>query len=83
MLERAAQKLRLDQLVIQQGRQQQSKGMSRLSIVDNPHSSRILAANKDELLEMITAGAEKIINTNDEYVFSSLVSFVFANFSAV
>jgi SWI/SNF-related matrix-associated actin-dependent regulator of chromatin subfamily A member 5 len=27
MLERAAQKLRLDQLVIQQGRQQQSKGM--------------------------------------------------------
>jgi len=26
MLERAAQKLRLDQLVIQQGRQQQSKG---------------------------------------------------------
>jgi len=28
MLERAAQKLRLDQLVIQQGRQQQSKGKS-------------------------------------------------------
>ena len=28
MLERAAQKLRLDQLVIQQGRQQQSKGTS-------------------------------------------------------
>jgi SNF2 family DNA or RNA helicase len=27
MLERAAQKLRLDQLVIQQGRQQQSKGV--------------------------------------------------------
>lgn len=49
MLERAAQKLRLDQLVIQQGRQQQSK-----------------AANKDELLEMITAGAEKIINNNEE-----------------
>lgn len=49
MLERAAQKLRLDQLVIQQGRQQQSK-----------------AANKDELLEMITAGAEKIINNSEE-----------------
>jgi len=31
MLERAAQKLRLDQLVIQQGRQQQSKG--ELSVV--------------------------------------------------
>lgn len=28
----------------------------------------LLAANKDELLEMITAGAEKIINTNEEYV---------------
>ena len=28
MLERAAQKLRLDQLVIQQGRQQQAKGKS-------------------------------------------------------
>jgi len=26
-----------------------------------------VAANKDELMEMITAGAEKIINTNDEY----------------
>ncbi|KAK7030739.1 SNF2 family N-terminal domain-containing protein [Favolaschia claudopus] len=49
MLERAAQKLRLDQLVIQQGRTQQSK-----------------AANKDELLEMITHGAEKIINSSDE-----------------
>ncbi|KAF9041979.1 slide-domain-containing protein [Hymenopellis radicata] len=46
MLERAAQKLRLDQLVIQQGRTQQAK-----------------AANKDELLEMITHGAEKIINS--------------------
>ncbi|KAF8915438.1 SNF2 family N-terminal domain-containing protein [Mucidula mucida] len=47
MLERAAQKLRLDQLVIQQGRTQQSK-----------------AANKDELLEMITHGADKIINAS-------------------
>ncbi|KAL4068818.1 SNF2 family N-terminal domain-containing protein [Scleroderma yunnanense] len=49
MLERAAQKLRLDQLVIQQGRQQQSK-----------------AATKEELLEMITHGAEKIINSTDD-----------------
>ncbi|KAL1681451.1 SNF2 family N-terminal domain-containing protein [Schizophyllum commune] len=49
MLERAAQKLRLDQLVIQQGRQQQSK-----------------AANKEELLDMITHGAEKIMNASDE-----------------
>ncbi|KAJ7281833.1 SNF2 family N-terminal domain-containing protein [Mycena rebaudengoi] len=49
MLERAAQKLRLDQLVIQQGRTQQSK-----------------AANKDDLLEMITHGADKIINSSEE-----------------
>ncbi|KAK7470113.1 chromatin remodeling complex Adenosinetriphosphatase [Stygiomarasmius scandens] len=48
MLERAAQKLRLDQLVIQQGRQQQAK-----------------AANKEELLEMITHGAEKIISSSE------------------
>ncbi|TFY66698.1 hypothetical protein EVG20_g4392 [Dentipellis fragilis] len=48
MLERAAQKLRLDQLVIQQGRQQQAK-----------------AANKEELLEMIAHGAEKIVNASD------------------
>ncbi|PPQ92882.1 hypothetical protein CVT25_009769 [Psilocybe cyanescens] len=50
MLERAAQKLRLDQLVIQQGRTQQAKA----------------AANKEELLEMITHGAEKIINASEE-----------------
>ncbi|TEB28250.1 transcription activator snf2l1 [Coprinellus micaceus] len=51
MLERAAQKLRLDQLVIQQGRaQQQAK----------------TAANKEELLEMITHGADKIINSADQ-----------------
>ncbi|EIN12993.1 SNF2 family DNA-dependent ATPase [Punctularia strigosozonata HHB-11173 SS5] len=49
MLERAAQKLRLDQLVIQQGRQQQANK----------------AASKEELLEMITHGAEKIVNSND------------------
>ncbi|KAH8099849.1 SNF2 family DNA-dependent ATPase [Cristinia sonorae] len=49
MLERAAQKLRLDQLVIQQGRSQNTK-----------------AANKDELLEMITHGAENIVNSNDD-----------------
>ncbi|KAI0814754.1 SNF2 family DNA-dependent ATPase [Irpex lacteus] len=49
MLERAAQKLRLDQLVIQQGRSQVSK-----------------AADKDELLEIITHGAENIVNSNDD-----------------
>ena len=68
MLERAAQKLRLDQLVIQQGHQQQSK--STCSFI---HRVTLLiflpavAANKEELLEMITHGAEKIINSNEAY----------------
>ena len=48
VLERAAQKLRLDQLVIQQGRAQQQ--------VKN-------AASKDELLNMIQHGAEKIFQS--------------------
>lgn len=48
VLERAAQKLRLDQLVIQQGRaQQQAK----------------TAASKDELLNMIQHGAERVFET--------------------
>ncbi|GKT90535.1 LOW QUALITY PROTEIN: chromatin remodelling complex ATPase chain ISW [Colletotrichum tofieldiae] len=45
VLERAAQKLRLDQLVIQQGRAQVAAKA---------------AANKDELLSMIQHGAEKV-----------------------
>ncbi|KAG9096339.1 hypothetical protein FRC06_008763 [Ceratobasidium sp. 370] len=49
MLERAAQKLRLDQLVIQQGRTTINK-----------------AANKEELLDMIQHGAEKIVNSADD-----------------
>ena len=76
MLERAAQKLRLDQLVIQQGRQQQSKGACNgICNADMSHvvlRLTLLAANKEELMEMITAGAEKIINTNDEYGLFSL-----------
>lgn len=49
VLERAAQKLRLDQLVIQQGRaQQQAK----------------TAASKEELLTMIQHGAEKVFSGN-------------------
>jgi SWI/SNF-related matrix-associated actin-dependent regulator of chromatin subfamily A member 5 len=46
VLERAAQKLRLDQLVIQQGRAQQPQAKG--------------AASKDELLTMIQHGAEKV-----------------------
>lgn len=48
VLERAAQKLRLDQLVIQQGRAQ---------------AAAKAAANKDELLSMIQHGAERVFNT--------------------
>jgi uncharacterized membrane protein YgaE (UPF0421/DUF939 family) len=52
VLERAAQKLRLDQLVIQQGRMtQQQKG-----------------ASKEELLTMIQHGAESIFKDTDSYV---------------
>ncbi|KAL8746704.1 MAG: hypothetical protein Q9184_007709, partial [Pyrenodesmia sp. 2 TL-2023] len=48
VLERAAQKMRLDQLVIQQGRAQQAAKQ---------------AASKDELLNMIQHGAEKVFET--------------------
>lgn len=50
VLERAAQKLRLDQLVIQQGRTQQQVKQ---------------AASKDELLGMIQHGAEKIFQESE------------------
>lgn len=49
MLERAAQKLRLDQLVIQQGRSQPSNK----------------AASKDELLDIIQHGAEEIVGSKE------------------
>ncbi|KAK0553393.1 chromatin remodeling complex Adenosinetriphosphatase [Tilletia horrida] len=50
ILERAAQKLRLDQIVIQQGRAQQAaKGQQ----------------SKDDLVDMIQHGAEKIINNKE------------------
>ncbi|GAB7358819.1 hypothetical protein MBLNU230_g4043t1 [Neophaeotheca triangularis] len=55
VLERAAQKLRLDQLVIQQGRSQQQAKQ---------------AASKDELLGMIQHGAEKVFEQNDGGAFS-------------
>ena len=48
VLERAAQKLRLDKLVIQQGRAQQAAKA---------------AASKDELVQMIQHGAEKVFET--------------------
>lgn len=78
MLERAAQKLRLDQLVIQQGRTQQAKGgplvtcsvMWAVLILKFKYivKSHTAAANKEELLEMITHGAEKIISASEELV---------------
>jgi len=66
MLERAAQKLRLDQLVIQQGRQQISKGETDPLLADAGTDLVCVAADKDELLEMIAHGAEKIVNSNEE-----------------
>ncbi|KZO91235.1 SNF2 family DNA-dependent ATPase [Calocera viscosa TUFC12733] len=63
MLERAAQKLRLDQLVIQQqrGAQQQQK-----------------AASKDELLDMIHHGAEKIANSADDLLVNDDIDEIIA-----
>lgn len=65
MLERAAQKLRLDQLVIQQGRTQITKGAPY-----GPFVSLMLkqctAANKEELLDMIHHGAEMIVSSTEE-----------------
>lgn len=56
VLERAAQKLRLDQLVIQQGRaQQQAKG----------------ASSKDDLLGMIQHGAANVFGQDDNKAISS------------
>ncbi|KAF2718742.1 putative SNF2 family helicase/ATPase [Polychaeton citri CBS 116435] len=52
VLERAAQKLRLDQLVIQQGRAQQQAKQ---------------AASKDELLGMIQHGAESLFDQKEGY----------------
>lgn len=49
ILDRAVQKLRLDQLVIQQGRAQPSKNQQ----------------SKDDLVDMIQHGAEKIISSKD------------------
>ncbi|GFZ42856.1 DNA helicase [Saitozyma sp. JCM 24511] len=49
ILERATQKLKLDQLVIQEGRAQQAQKAGQ---------------NKEELLDMIQHGAEKIINSS-------------------
>ncbi|KAI1988522.1 chromatin remodeling complex Adenosinetriphosphatase [Ophidiomyces ophidiicola] len=59
VLERAAQKLRLDQLVIQQGRsQQQAKN----------------AASKDELLSMIQHGAASVFSNTAANTFSKDIS---------
>ena len=48
VVERAAKKLRLDQLVIQQGRSQQQQTQS---------------ANKDELIDMIQHGAQSVLDS--------------------
>src|SRR5258708_13191194 len=55
VLERAAQKLRLDQLVIQQGRGSSGGAAA---------AAAKAAANKDELLSMIQHRAGKVFQTN-------------------
>lgn len=62
MLERAAQKLRLDQLVIQQGR---SQAVNK-------------AATKDELLDMIQHGVEEIVNSNENFTISDDIDAIIA-----
>lgn len=57
VLERATQKLRLDQLVIQQGRN--AGGLEQQS------AAAKAAANKDELLNMIQYGAQEIFNSKN------------------
>lgn len=83
MLERGAQKLRLDQLVIQQGRQQLQKGRpaSRILRTTLLMCTARKAANKEELLEMITHGAEKIVNSTEAYVFAPIPSLAICMFS--
>lgn len=68
VLERAAQKLRLDQLVIQQGRAQQ------------PTKN---ATSKDELLGMIQHGAEKVFEQNAESAFGSKNEFTDDDLEAI
>jgi SWI/SNF-related matrix-associated actin-dependent regulator of chromatin subfamily A member 5 len=65
MLDRAAQKLRLDQLVFQQG----AYGDLCDWIFLMSFSVLVfIATNKGGLVEMIAAGVDKIINTNEEFV---------------
>jgi SWI/SNF-related matrix-associated actin-dependent regulator of chromatin subfamily A member 5 len=68
VLERAAQKLRLDQLVIQQGRTQQ------------PAKN---AASKDELLTMIQHGAEKVFSSKGPVGLATGDDFADEEFEAI
>ncbi|KAN0073697.1 SNF2 family N-terminal domain containing protein [Tylopilus felleus] len=65
MLERAAQKLRLDQLVIQQGRQQQSKAASKDELLDMiAHGAETIINSSDDML--INDDIEAIIQRGEE-----------------
>lgn len=63
ILERAAQKLRLDQLVIQQGRTQPKNAQQ----------------SKDELVDMIQHGAEKIISSKESMLIDDDIDKIIAN----
>lgn len=65
VIDRATQKLRLDQLVIQQGRQAVTKGI-RLSF---DHFIDFIIANvKDDLVSMIQYGADNIFQSTDSTI---------------
>lgn len=70
VLERAAQKLRLDQLVIQQGRasqNQKGEGVDPIPSFEQvlTETCILAAASKDDLVGMIQHGAERIINEKE------------------
>ena len=66
MLERAAQKLRLDQLVIQQGRAQAAKDALSTKLDGNLVWRRSLVINED-IDAIIARGEERTIELNSKY----------------
>lgn len=63
MLERAAQKLQLDRLVIQQGRQSVAQKSACARRERKTALTRRSAADKDQLVNMIQHGAEQILDS--------------------
>ena len=79
MIDRATQKLRLDQIVIQQGRHTTAKGTKPSS---HNLSFSIAAANKNELVSMIQHGAESIFQSTDSTIASDDLEAILAKSEA-